>query len=62
MDGLDDRLDNIHSDILQLKPFPTIEQAYAHVRRKDTRQVVMTVGAETATSGAVMAIKGSRFG
>jgi hypothetical protein len=67
LDGLDDRLDNIRSDILQLKPFPTIEQAYAHVsyahvRREDTRQAVMTAGAETTTSGAVMAIKGSRFG
>ena len=62
LDGLDDRLDNVRSDILQLKPFPTIEQAYAHVRREDTRQAVMTAGAETTTSGAVMAIKGSRFG
>ncbi|XP_073265014.1 uncharacterized protein [Populus alba] len=62
LDGLDDRLDNIRSDILQLKPIPTIEQAYAHVKREDTRQVVMIAGAETATSGAVMTIKGSRFG
>lgn len=62
LDGLDDRLDNIRSDILQLKPFPTIEQAYAHVRREDTRQTVMTSGAENITSGAVMATKGSKFG
>jgi hypothetical protein len=32
LDGLDDKLDNIRSDILQMRPFPTIEQAYAHVR------------------------------
>ena len=25
LDGLDDRLDNIRSDVLQLKPFPTVE-------------------------------------
>lgn len=62
LDGLDDRLDNIRSDILQLKPFPTIEQAYAHVRREDTRQTVMTSGAENITSDAVMATKGSKFG
>ncbi|KAL6350723.1 hypothetical protein AAG906_028185 [Vitis piasezkii] len=31
LDGLDDKLDNIRSDVLQLKPFPTVEQAYAHV-------------------------------
>jgi hypothetical protein len=62
LDRLDDRLDNIRSDILQLKTFPTIEQAYAHVKREDTRQAVMTTGVETTTSGAVMTIKGSRFG
>lgn len=62
LDGLNDRLDNIRSDILQLKPFPTIEQAYAHVRREDTRQTVMTSGVENITSGAVMATKGSKFG
>lgn len=46
LDGLDDRLDNIRSDVLQLKPFPTIEQAYAYVRREDTRQTVMISGVE----------------
>ncbi|PNX97393.1 hypothetical protein L195_g020622, partial [Trifolium pratense] len=38
LDGLDDRLDKIRSDVLQLQPFPTVEQAYAHVRREDIRQ------------------------
>jgi hypothetical protein len=37
LDGLDDKLDNIRSDVLQLHPFPTIEQAYAHVRREALR-------------------------
>lgn len=32
-DALDDRLDKTRSDVLQLQPFPTVEQAYAHVRR-----------------------------
>lgn len=41
LDGLDDRPDKIQSDVLQLKPF-TVEHAYAHVRRKDTRQTIMT--------------------
>jgi hypothetical protein len=31
LDGLDDRLDKIRSDVLQLKPFPTVEQAYVYV-------------------------------
>ncbi|RVW65735.1 Retrovirus-related Pol polyprotein from transposon RE1 [Vitis vinifera] len=40
LDGLDDRLDNIRSDVLQMRPFPSIEQAYAHVRREALRQAV----------------------
>jgi len=57
LDGLDDRLDKIRSDVLQLQPFPTVEQAYAYVRREDTRQSVMltTNGGPTAS---VMAIRG----
>ena len=35
LDGLDDQLDLVRSDFLRLKPFPSIEQAYAHVRRED---------------------------
>ena len=31
LDGSDDRLDKIRSDVLQLQPFPTVELAYAHV-------------------------------
>ncbi|RVW61974.1 hypothetical protein CK203_063929 [Vitis vinifera] len=54
----DDRLDNIRSDVIQLKPFPTIEQAYAHVKKEDTRQVVMASGVENASNSVVMAIKG----
>ncbi|KAK3043583.1 hypothetical protein RJ639_002162 [Escallonia herrerae] len=30
LDGLDDRLDKIRGDVLQLKPFPMVEQAHAH--------------------------------
>ncbi|KAK2991229.1 hypothetical protein RJ640_018312 [Escallonia rubra] len=37
LDGLDDRLDKIRGDVLQIKPFPTVEQAYVHVRREDLR-------------------------
>ncbi|KAI4305005.1 hypothetical protein L6164_028397 [Bauhinia variegata] len=42
LDRLDDRLDNIRSDVLQMKPFPTMEQAYAHVQREALRQAMMT--------------------
>lgn len=61
LDGLDDRLDKIRSDVLQLKPFPSVEQAYAFVRREDTRQAVMISGVET-TTGVVMASKGTKMG
>lgn len=61
LDGLDDRLDKIRSDVLQLQPFPTVEQAYAHVRREDIRQAVMITGTED-TTGAVMASKGIKMG
>jgi len=60
LDELDDRLDHVRSDVLRMKPFPSIEQAYAHIRREDLRQSVMVSGAEAVTSGAVMAIKGVR--
>ncbi|XP_073261290.1 uncharacterized protein [Populus alba] len=42
LDGLDDHLDHIRCDVLQIKPFPTVEQAYAHVRREALHQAVMT--------------------
>ncbi|KAG5563641.1 hypothetical protein RHGRI_006177 [Rhododendron griersonianum] len=61
LDGLDDRLDKIRSDVLQLQPFPMVEQAYAHVRREDIRQTVMITGTET-TTGAVMASRGIKMG
>ena len=34
LDGLDDRLDKIRSDILQIRPFFTIVQAYAQAQRE----------------------------
>lgn len=38
LDGLDDRLDKTRSDVLHMFPFPSVEQAYAYVRREETRQ------------------------
>lgn len=60
LDGLDDRLDKVRSDVLQLQPFPTVEQAYAHVRREDIRQEVMITGAENSF-GVVMPSKGVKI-
>ena len=57
LDGLDDRLDKIRSDVLQMTPFSSVEQAYAHVQREDTRQAVMLNNTEP-TSSSVLLSKG----
>ncbi|KAF8409081.1 hypothetical protein HHK36_005154 [Tetracentron sinense] len=62
LDGLDDRLDKIRGDVLQMKPFPTVEQAYAHVRREAIRQQVMTNNDTDGTQGAVLVSKGLTLG
>jgi hypothetical protein len=61
LDGIDDRLDHIWSDVLQMRPFPSIEQAYAHVRREALRQAVMRTEDTHTASGAVLATKGLRW-
>ncbi|XP_010263164.1 PREDICTED: uncharacterized protein LOC104601508 [Nelumbo nucifera] len=58
LDGLDDRLDKIRADVLQMHPFPTIEQAYAHVRREAIRQRVMITDNNIETPRAVLASRG----
>ncbi|KAJ0013334.1 hypothetical protein Pint_20273 [Pistacia integerrima] len=62
LDGLDDRLDKIRGDVLQLRPFPTVDQAYAHIRREALRQSVMITGNADGVSSAVLATKGLRLG
>jgi hypothetical protein len=62
LDGLDDKLDNIRNDILQMRPFPTIEQAYAHVRREAVRQTVMSNNGPSDNPGAILASKGFKPG
>ena len=59
--GMDDRLDKTMSDVFQLKPFPTVEQAYAHVRWEEIRQTIMTSGPESAPR-MVMNSKGLKAG
>ena len=62
LDGLDDKLDNIRGDVPQLHPFPTIKQAYAHVRREVLCQVVMNPGDHEPPPGAVLASRGLKLG
>jgi hypothetical protein len=52
-DWLDDRLDHIQGDVLQMCPFPSIEQAYIHVRKEALRQAVMSSGDPEVNPGAV---------
>ena len=59
LDGLDDRLDKTRSDVLQQKPFPIVEKAYAHVRWEDVIHMVMTSGTKIAP-GMVMTSKGTK--
>ncbi|KMY84941.1 hypothetical protein BUMB_04206 [Candidatus Paraburkholderia calva] len=54
LDGLDDRLDNIRGEILRKQPFPTVEQAYADVRKEDQRQSVMLTKEDTGSSLALI--------
>jgi hypothetical protein len=59
LDGLDDRLGNICSDVLQLKPFLKVEQAYAYVRREAIRQTVMLTNNGNSTT-TVMVSRGGK--
>jgi hypothetical protein len=61
LDGLDNRLDKIRGDIMQLRPFPTVDQAYAYIRREAIRLTVMITDNKNI-SGAVLATKGLRLG
>ena len=62
LDSLDDKLENIRSSVLQLHPFPSVEQAYAHVRREATQQAVMVTDEYVESTGVGMAVKGSKSG
>jgi hypothetical protein len=61
LDGIDDRLDHIRSDVLQMRPFPSIEQAYVLVRREALQQAVMSADEPHTASSAVLATKGLRL-
>jgi hypothetical protein len=38
---LDYQLDSVRIDVLQQQPLPMVEQAYALVRKEDSRQSIM---------------------
>jgi gag-polypeptide of LTR copia-type len=62
LDGLDDKFDNERENMLQMTPFPTLEQAFARVRKEATRQDVMNTGVEVEPQLSVaMYSKGHRY-
>ncbi|XP_078165548.1 uncharacterized protein LOC144560258 [Carex rostrata] len=61
LDGLDDKLDNERANVLQMTPFPTLEQAFVRVRKEATRQEIMRKGYEGEVQSSVaMVSKGQR--
>jgi Leucine rich repeat/gag-polypeptide of LTR copia-type len=62
LDGLDDKLDNERANVLQMTTFPTLEQAFARVRKEATRQEIMRKGyeGEVQTSVAMLS-KGQKY-
>ncbi|XP_056173921.1 uncharacterized protein LOC130139942 [Syzygium oleosum] len=62
LDRLDDRLDKVRADVLQMQPFPTVEQAYARVRWEDVRQSVMLAHGDTTHLSAAMVSQGGKMG
>ncbi|CAL8152254.1 unnamed protein product [Prunus armeniaca] len=61
LDDLDDRLDKARSDVLHMTPFPTVDHAYAYVRREDVRQAVM-MGSSAPTGTGLTAKSVPRSG
>jgi Retrotransposon gag protein len=58
LDGLDDRLDNVRAVVPQMASFPSVEQAYAIVRRETSRQGAMLKGEEGIGSSMAMMSQG----
>lgn len=54
LNGLDDRLDKVRGVMLQIQPFPTVEQTDEYVRREDLRQVVMLTNEGCTPSGVIL--------
>ncbi|XP_078148486.1 uncharacterized protein LOC144543909 [Carex rostrata] len=57
LDGLDVHLNSVRATVLQLKSFPTIEQAFALVRREENRQTVMLNKGDGAENSMVMHVR-----
>jgi hypothetical protein len=41
LDGLNDQFDQTQRDIFQQIPLPSIEQAFAQIKKKNTKRTVM---------------------
>lgn len=50
--GLDDVFDKVHSDFLQTKPLPGLDEAFGYIRRETQSQIIMLGG--SSPSGALV--------
>ena len=59
LNGLNDRLNKIRSDTLQMKPFPTMKEAYTYIQHENSSQSIMLIGRDN-TIGSIMTFKGAK--
>jgi gag-polypeptide of LTR copia-type len=61
LDGLDDRLDQVRANVLQVQPFPTVDEVFAIVRKEEVRQTVMMNKGDLSESSMAMIAKDQNF-
>ncbi|XP_068649582.1 uncharacterized protein [Aristolochia californica] len=54
--------DHIQSDVLQIQPFPIVDQAFVHVCKEAFHQAVMTTSCSDDSPVAVLASKSNKYG
>jgi hypothetical protein len=57
--GLNNRLDNVRSEILRMRQFPSIEEVFGHVRREDVRQGIMVDKLGVSNNSMAMVAQGT---
>ncbi|KAK0581709.1 hypothetical protein LWI29_017030 [Acer saccharum] len=57
--GLDPEFDKVRADVLRMDPFPSVEGAFAYVRREVQRQATMLAPPQVSDSSALLINKGN---
>ncbi|KAK0571863.1 hypothetical protein LWI29_022757 [Acer saccharum] len=57
--GLDPEFDKVRADVLRMDPFPSVEGAFAYVRREAQRQATMLAPPQVSDSSALLINKGN---